>query len=164
MRRGSYQYAPPLSADKARALGNATTFAQLGAAWYGNENDYRNNAGNHGHFSRYAGINLHSYFYRKTIEFRIFNSSLNPERIQGYIAMCVAIVEDARRNNKRSIAKAYKLGSMVSGETKETNAFHRFQQVLRYEAGMELEDMKRLTRIWRDSKSQSATFFEGNRR
>jgi hypothetical protein len=43
--------------------------------------------------ARYCGVNLHSWFYRKTIEFRVFNSSLNPERVQGYIGMCMAMVQ-----------------------------------------------------------------------
>jgi hypothetical protein len=120
-------------------------------AWYGAGQTHTSS---HGHNSRYSGLNLHSHFYRRTIEFRVFNSSTNAKRVQGYIAICVALVEDARRGKKRSINKRYALGGMASGDTNESNAFHRFQQVLRYDAGMSLEDMKIVTRIWKDSVPQ----------
>jgi hypothetical protein len=156
IRHGARQYARPIPHERTQAIARARTLSGLGAAWYAcSEDQIDYYTRQHGHASRYAGLNLHSWFYRKTIEFRVFNSSLNAERVQGYIAMCVAMVEDARRGNKRSINKRYELGGMASGTTNEANAFHRFQQVMRYEAGMSLEDMKRLTRIWKDSVAQS---------
>lgn len=155
IRHGARQYARPLAPEVVQRLSKCKTMDQLGRTWYGGGRDWQYQSSNHGDMSRYAGLNLHSWFYRKTIEFRVFNSSLNPERVQGYIAICVALVEDARRNNRRSIGKCYALGGMLSGSTNEKNAFHRFQQVLRYEAGMSLDDMKRVTRIWKDSRPQS---------
>lgn len=155
IRSGASSYARPMPIDRVNKIAKAKTLEQLGAAWYGcSSGEVAYQARQHGHQSRYYGINLHSYFYRKTIEFRVFNSSLNPERVQAYIAMCVALVEDARRGKSRSVTKRYALGGMATGLTPEKNAFHRFQQVLRYDAGMDLEDMKRLTRVWKDSVPQ----------
>lgn len=158
IRPGAAQYAKPLPFDRVQKMAKSKTMDQLMCAWYGYDAEYLSGAQraarNHGDSSRYVGLNLHSYFYRRTIEFRVFNSSLNPERVQAYIAMCVALVEDARRGNRRSINKRYALGGMAGGTTKDANAFHRFQQVLRYEAGMGLDDMKRLTRVWKDSRPQ----------
>lgn len=155
VRSGAWTYAKPLTQTQVTALAKCKTESALLRAYYGSdEHSARARAAYHGDGARYYGLNLHSWFYRKTIEFRIFNSSLNPERIQGYIAICVALVEDARRGNRRSINKAYRLGDMAAGSAREEAALHRFLQVLRYEAGMSAEDMKRVRRIWKDSTPQ----------
>lgn len=156
MRSGAASYAKPLTDVQVRALARAKTEDQLLRAFYGTRDAHeaRRRSTYHGDAARYHGLNLHSWFYRKTIEFRIFNSSLNSERIQGYVAIAVALVEDARRGNRRSVNKAYRLGAMVAGECREEAALHRFLQVLRYEAGMSVEDMKRVRRIWKDSRPQ----------
>lgn len=155
MRGGARQYAKPLEDQQVTRLARAKTEDQLLRAYYGSADaNARRRAQYHGDHARYYGLNLHSWFYRKTIEFRIFNSSLNPERIQGYIAICVALVQDARNGNRRSVNKAYRLGDMAAGRAKEDAALHRFLQVLRYEAGMSVEDMKRVRRIWKDSRPQ----------
>jgi hypothetical protein len=151
IRSGARTYARPIPHSRMQDIAKARTDAQLSTAWYGAGQTHTSS---HGHNSRYSGLNLHSHFYRRTIEFRVFNSSTNAKRVQGYIAICVALVEDARRGKKRSINKRYALGGMASGDTNESNAFHRFQQVLRYDAGMSLEDMKIVTRIWKDSVPQ----------
>lgn len=157
MRPGASSYARPIPHSQTVRLAAAKDERQLATAWYGlaRGDDHSYHARQHGHSSRYYGLNLHSWFYRRTIEFRVFNSSLNIERIQGYIALCVALVEDARRGNRRSVNKRYALGGMSAGTTKADNAFHRLLQVVRYDADMSVEDMKRLRKIWRDSVPQN---------
>jgi hypothetical protein len=153
VRSGANTYAKPMTPDMIKRLAKAKTMEQVSAGYYGSTGaEYRHTA--HHDTSRYFGLNLHSWFYRKTIEFRIFNSSLNPERVQGYIGMCMAIVQDARNGFRRSVNKRYALGDMASGVANEAAARHRFLQVLRYDGGMALEDMERLTKIWKDSKPQ----------
>lgn len=162
MRPGAAQYCKPLNYTNAQRIAKAKTLDQVAAGYYGDSSNlaYRQSAHHDG--SRYFGLNLHSWFYRKTIEFRVFNSSLNPERVQGYIGMCMALVQDARNGFKRSINKRYALGGMHDGSTNEVAARHRFLQVLRYgdntgdKINMALEDMERLTKIWKDSKPQRA--------
>jgi hypothetical protein len=156
VRRGSGNYAKPMPERIVKALAKAKTAEQVGMAYYGEQDASRvaYRGRNHHDHSRYYGLNLHSWFYRKTIEFRVFNSSLNPERVQGYIGMCMAIVDDARNGYKRSVNKRYALGGMAEGTTNEAAARHRFLQVLRYDGGMALEDMERLTKIWKDSRPQ----------
>lgn len=154
MRTGTSQYAKPLPFSNAQRIARAKTLDQVAEGYYGAGSNLTYRMQAHHDSSRYYGLNLHSWFYRKTIEFRIFNSSLNPERIQGYIGMCMAMVQDARNGFKRSINKRYALGGMASGVTNEVNARHRFLQVLRYDGGMALEDMERLTKIWKDSRPQ----------
>lgn len=149
MRSGARSYCRPLETVKVNALAKAKNDNQVKAAYFGYAFDGRPS---HSDNNRFYGLNLQSHYYRGTVEFRVFNSSLNAERIQAYLAMCVTLVEDARRRNRRSITKAYRLGGMAAGTTNPANAYHRFQQVLRYEAGMSLEDMKRLNKCWKDSR------------
>lgn len=61
--------------------------------WYSNANDGYLGGINHEHYNntRYHGINLHSYFSKGTIEFRLFNSTLHAGKIKAYIQFCLAI-------------------------------------------------------------------------
>jgi hypothetical protein len=153
VRSGATRYAPPLSEARARTIASAKTLPKIMEAWYGGPG--RDYSSSHGHGSRYCGLNLHSWFYRQTVEFRVFNGSMNEERVQAYVAMCVALIQDARIGNSRSINAAYRLGSMRDGSLNEKNAWHRFLQVLRYEAGMSKEDMALLQACWKDSRPQA---------
>jgi hypothetical protein len=155
IRSGARSYCKPLPEATVKAIAKVRTRDQLERAWYGRAGGAGTLAG-HGHQSRYHGLNLHSWFYRGTIEFRVFNSTMNPERVQAYVALCVALVHDARKGNRRSVNKAYRLGGMAAGTTKADNAFHRLLQVVRYEADMSVEDMKRLRKVWKDSVPQAA--------
>lgn len=109
-----------------------------------------------GHSSRYHGLNLHSWATRRTIEFRVFNTTLNPERLQAYIAIAVGMVQDARVGKRRSMAKAYKMGDMAAGRVPEKSAYLNFYNMLRYGAGLDLVDMRRIARCWKDSRPQNA--------
>lgn len=153
MRPGSGTYCKPLEQWQVDGLSKARSETHVRAAYYGPNHVH---ASGHGHQSRYYGLNLHSFFYRGTIEFRIFNSSMNADRVQAYIAICVAMVEDARRGKKRSVNKAYRLGGMAAGTTDPAAAYHRFQQVMRYECGMAMDDYKKMNKCWKDSVPQPA--------
>lgn len=155
MRPGSGNYCPPMTDEQISKMARVRDEHSLAAAYFGNSSMGVTAGASHGHSARYCGINIHSWFYRKTIEFRVFNSSMNSERIQAYIALCIALVEDARRGKVRSTNKAYRLGGMKEGITKPNAAYHRLQQVVRYDAGMSLEDMKRLNKVWKDSVPQA---------
>jgi hypothetical protein len=45
------------------------------------------------HSSRYYGINLHSYYYRKTIEFRYFEGAKSEDMVKYYTELCAKLVE-----------------------------------------------------------------------
>lgn len=47
---------------------------------------------------RYAGLNLHSWFYRGTVEFRHFGGSGNVEKITCWARLCCAIIEFAAQS------------------------------------------------------------------
>lgn len=61
--------------------------------WYSSANDGYTGGINHEHYNRtrYHGINLHSYFSKGTIEFRLFNSTLHAGKIKAYIQFCLAV-------------------------------------------------------------------------
>lgn len=61
--------------------------------WYSSANDGYCGGVNHRHYNetRYHGINLHSYFSKGTVEFRLFNSTLHAGKIKAYIQFCLAV-------------------------------------------------------------------------
>jgi len=112
----------------------------------------------YGRMDRYAAVNVHAWYRHGTMEFRVFNSTLNAKRALAYAALCVTIVDDARKGYSRSTAKHYPLGHMAAAANPETASkalFLRLQQVLRYESGMSATDWKRILWVWNDSKNQT---------
>ncbi len=61
--------------------------------WYSSANDGYAGGISHEHYNhtRYHGVNLHSYFSKGTIEFRLFNSTLHAGKIKAYIQFCLAV-------------------------------------------------------------------------
>ena len=79
---------------KARQLLSAeetTDLTQLERIWYeGNVS-----SSEHYNWTRYYALNLHSVFYRGTVEWRCFNSTLNPELAAAYVNLCLAMSAQA---------------------------------------------------------------------
>ena len=61
--------------------------------WYSRANDNYCGGIDHQHYNttRYHGVNLHSYFSKGTVEFRLFNSTLHGGKIKAYIQFCLAV-------------------------------------------------------------------------
>ena len=62
--------------------------------WYG-QSYYETRDLDHYDGSRYYALNLHSMWYRGTIEFRLFNGTLHAGKIKAYIQFCMAINNQA---------------------------------------------------------------------
>lgn len=79
---------------KARQLLSAeetTDLTQLERIWYeGNVS-----SSEHYNWTRYYALNLHSVFYRGTVEWRCFNSTPNPELAAAYVNLCLAMSAQA---------------------------------------------------------------------
>lgn len=60
-------------------------------SWYNG----RDGSNSHYHNSRYHMLNLHSYFSKGTIEFRLFNSTLHAGKIKAYTQFCLAVSAQA---------------------------------------------------------------------
>ena len=61
--------------------------------WYSRANDNYTGGVDHQHYNctRYHGINLHSYYTKGTVEFRLFNGTLHAGKIKAYIQFCLAM-------------------------------------------------------------------------
>jgi len=93
--------------DKAKRLRRAKTKDAAKRAWYGRRNRYdRDPAREHYHSSRYAGLNLHSFFYRGTVEFRWFAATLHAGKVRAYVTLCMALVARARASRVAVVRKA----------------------------------------------------------
>ena len=65
----------------------------LEALWYSRANDNYYGGINHEHHNptRYHGLNLHAFFSKGTVEFRLFNSTLHAGKVKAYIQFCLAL-------------------------------------------------------------------------
>ena len=84
VREPMLRQARTLSADETKDL---TALEQI---WYEGrvEHDHYNR-------TRYHALNLHSMFYRGTVEFRCFNSTLDPGLAAAYVNLCLAMSAQA---------------------------------------------------------------------
>ena len=65
----------------------------LSVAWYGAESSYAQTQ--HYHQSRYHGLNMHSVFFRGTVEFRYFEATLHAGQVKSYVQLCLALATKA---------------------------------------------------------------------
>ena len=84
--------------QKARQISaeETTDLTQLESIWYEGNVE----SGKHYNWTRYYALNLHSVFYRGTVEFRCFNSTLHAEQAAAYVNLCLAM--SAQAINQRS--------------------------------------------------------------
>lgn len=76
--------------------------SNLRRTWYDTYSDYRGED-QHYHGSRYHALNLHSLWYRGTVEFRLFEATLHAGEVRTYITLCLAM-SAAAINAKRASA------------------------------------------------------------
>jgi len=76
---------------------------EMESIWYSPANDGYNGRidNSHYNFTRYHGLNLHSFFSKGTVEFRLFNSTLHAGKIKAYIQFCLGISTWAIEANDR---------------------------------------------------------------
>jgi hypothetical protein len=109
------------------------TLEELNRAWYG----YHCPNPQHYDRSRYRALNLHSLFYRGTIEYRAFNGTLHAGKIKAYIQFALALSAKAlkaksasskRREFKPATAKydfrTFLLNLNLVGNEFKTARFH----------------------------------------
>lgn len=78
--------------------------------WYGTYRDYGRGEDAHYHGSRYHALNLHSLWYRGTVEFRLFEATLHAGEVRAYITLCLAM-SAAAINAKRASAEVLDNGN-----------------------------------------------------
>ncbi|HET9621796.1 MAG TPA: amidoligase family protein [Kofleriaceae bacterium] len=74
------------------------TLKAVNKAWYGRHNTKpsRYDA------TRYHGINLNSFYLRRTIEFRYFNGSVDADKVKAYVHLVLALAAKALRSKGAS--------------------------------------------------------------
>ena len=83
---------------------------KLKDVWYSTYSDYGRDSNSHYHASRYHALNFHSMWYRGTVEFRLFESTLHAGKIRAYINLCLAMSAQAI-NSKRASAEVLENGN-----------------------------------------------------
>lgn len=90
---------------KIKATKNITQ-TDIETAWYSRAN-HGHTGGRGGRYNdtRYQGLNLHSFFYRGTVEFRMFNSTTHAGVLKAYIQFCLAVSAWAIESSERILFK-----------------------------------------------------------
>lgn len=87
--------------------------------WYSTANDNYYGGISHEHYNttRYHGVNLHAFFSKGTVEFRLFNSTLHAGKIKAYIQFCLAVSAWAITSEDNTV---FRLMNGYSAEKKVT--------------------------------------------
>ena len=103
---------PMLRQARTLSSDETTDLTQLERVWY--EGAVENTE--HYNWTRYHALNLHSVFYRGTVEWRCFNSTLHAGKVAAYVNLCLAIS-----------AQAIAQRSTVMRKTKSENELFTFR-------------------------------------
>ena len=77
------------------------TDQNLADTWYSTYAPHQNRMA-HYNDSRYHGLNLHSMWYRGTVEFRLFHATLHAGEVRAYINLCLAMSAQAINASRAS--------------------------------------------------------------
>lgn len=104
---------------KAMKTNGKQSMAAAERIWYSSANDGYGGTIDHQHYNatRYHGINLHAYFTKGTVEFRLFNGTTHAGKIKAYIQFCLAMSGWAIESNDNR-----KYFKNCSGYTQEQKA------------------------------------------
>lgn len=87
--------------EKIRKMPTNLTMEQLKQQWYGGTDESRM----HYSWTRYYALNLHSVFYRGTLEWRCFESTLHAGKVRANITLALAISAQAINQKKTVMRK-----------------------------------------------------------
>jgi hypothetical protein len=99
------QFCRPTDASTIAAIsGAASTMGTLEAAWYRSNGSGPAYSAKRNHYdpSRYHGINLHSVFFRGTIEFRWFEGTMHAGEVRANVTLALAVVAYGMAANRKS--------------------------------------------------------------
>ena len=89
------RWCKPLSNSLVTAMRKEKVLSKdaLERIWYSKANDNYRGSIDHSHYNdtRYHGLNLHSLFTGKGIEYRLFNGTMHAGKIKAYIQFCLAL-------------------------------------------------------------------------
>ena len=87
--------------EKIRKLPKNATMERLKQEWYGGADG----SGEHYNWTRYYALNLHSVFYRGTLEWRCFESTLHAGKVRANITLALAISAQAINQSRTVMRK-----------------------------------------------------------
>ena len=87
--------------EKIRKLPTGVSMERLKEAWYGGGDG----SSEHYNWTRYYALNLHSVFYRGTLEWRCFESTLHAGKVRANITLALAISAQAINQKKTMMRK-----------------------------------------------------------
>lgn len=100
---GSYSV-PLQKFPKSRLRTRVKDESDLKAVWYGSDQDKVDLKSKY-HHSRYYGVNIHSWFFRRSVEFRYHSGTVNPAKITNFIKICQAIVDKSKALKSARVRK-----------------------------------------------------------
>ena len=99
------QWCKPVSKELIDTMSKVKNISrdEMERIWYSPANDGYSFGIDHRHYNytRYHALNLHSFFSKGTVEFRLFNSTLHAGKIKAYVQFCLAISAWAIESNDR---------------------------------------------------------------
>ena len=100
--RWCHKISPVLVSAMKRAQKTLPSMEQV---WYSRANDNYRGGVDHSHYNqtRYHGINLHAFFTKGTVEFRLFNGTTHAGKIKAYIQFCLALSAWAITDNRERL-------------------------------------------------------------
>lgn len=112
------------------------TLEQFKNIWYNGEPSRANRHYDH---SRYTVLNLHAFFSKGTVEFRLFNATLHAGEVKANIQLCLALTNFAKTTN-RAVYKPktdrfeYRMGLILeyiglTGEEFKTCRYHMLKNL-----------------------------------
>lgn len=121
--------------------------------------------------NRYNFVNFGNYFEyqnygegKPTLEFRVFNSSRNPDRIQAHIAVAVGMVKAAKYDKfltpKLTPKLMFPLGGMYLGVRDENKCFNSMMRALSHNNRvLTPADRRNIETYWKTSRPQPHSMF-----
>ncbi|MBQ9377115.1 MAG: amidoligase family protein, partial [Schwartzia sp.] len=105
--------------------------------WYSPANDGYCGGIDHQHYNstRYHGINLHAFFTKGTVEFRLFNGTTHAGKIKAYIQFCLAMSAWAVNADDKMYYKS------IKGYTQEQKQ-NLMRRVLKNRLGLKGDEFK----------------------
>lgn len=118
-------YCKPISVELLKDMKKEKNFTTDIAEkiWYSRSNDGYRSGISHEHYNdtRYHGLNLHSFFSKGTVEFRLFNSTLHAGKVKAYIQFCLALSAWSIESDDKIV---FRNVSAYTAEKKVTLMYH----------------------------------------
>ena len=162
MRQNAATYAHPYRRDD-KALLIATDFSWDSVCEIAGRDRYY--GVNFGHcYNRTSLQTLDSPLTQGTIEFRLFNTTMNPERVQAFLATAVGLVKSAELGRlgspKLNRYNCYPLGSIEAGWRSERATQNAMMRALSGNNRVLLPtDRRKVSHFWRTAVPQSYNIF-----